>query len=121
MENQTHNGDALPSHDLFGGFFSQVRCGRDGEWTTLGKIEKTRERAKRHAKAHLESNRAAFGSRCEYRLIINDARRTIDEESKPPHGWRMQWRTTPIISPNTQDQSRRVAVDRIDLLPTVDM
>lgn len=97
MSNDAKEGmdGRVSSRNLFGGFFVQARRGNDDQWTTLGKVEKTRKLAKRHARAHMDGCRAAFQPRCEYRLIINDEWWTIDQESKPPHGWRMRWENKP--------------------------
>ena len=74
------------------GWFTQflVPSSEQVDWTTIGPVRRTMERAKADAKEHLKGHRH-LAYRIEYRLVRDDERHSIEQTSKPPHGWRMRW------------------------------
>ena len=76
------------------GFFVEAKDPKTDIWTKICEPQKTRDRAKRFAKKHLDQwsswdQKAADTAK--FRLCIDDPRHTIEQVAFPPHKKRMRW------------------------------
>lgn len=77
------------------GFIAEARrLNNDGtvaeDWYQLGGPYASQERAKAECK-HVLDAEPQNRNRYEFRTVGDDARKSIFQECKPPHAWRLRW------------------------------